>query len=75
MADVEIFALFTQVDRAQAHREQSPTQLLENALHCFTRRQLAAALLAAAAAILRAPLLTGAAQAGHDRLQLPFAGG
>jgi hypothetical protein len=74
MADVEVFAFFAQVHRAQAHGEQRAAQLLENLPHRLARRQLAPALLANAAAIAAAPLLTGAAQAGDDALQLPMRG-
>lgn len=74
MADVEIFALFAQIDRAKAHGEQRAAQLLQNLPHRLARRQLAPALLANAAAITGAPLLTGAAQATDDALQLPVRG-
>ncbi|MNH19249.1 hypothetical protein D3C79_789760 [compost metagenome] len=72
MADIKVFALFTQVDRAQAHREQGTTQLLENMPHRFARRQLTAALLAAAATIAAAPLIAGGTQLANDGLQLPM---
>ncbi|MNP24042.1 hypothetical protein D3C76_1167780 [compost metagenome] len=74
MADIEIFAFFAQVDRAQAHREQRPAQLFENLPHGFARGQLSPALLANAAAIARAPLFTRAAQATDDAVQLPMRG-
>lgn len=60
MADIEIFAFFAQIDWAQAHGEQRAAQLLQNLPHRLARRQLAPALLANAAAITGAPLLTGA---------------
>ena len=75
MPDIEVFALFTQVHRAQTHGEQRPAQLLENLAHRLARRQLAPALFAAAAAIAGSPLLAGAAQVADDGLQLPVSGG
>ncbi|MNN57876.1 hypothetical protein D3C81_1728880 [compost metagenome] len=74
MANVEVFTLFAQVHRPKAHGEQRAAQLLQDLPHCFARRQLAPALLANAAAIAGAPLLTGAAQAANDVVQLPVRG-
>ena len=59
VAHIEVFALFAQVHRAQAHGEQRATQLLENLAHRLARGQLAPALLATASAIAAAPLVTG----------------
>ncbi|MNB92312.1 hypothetical protein D3C75_394140 [compost metagenome] len=74
VADVEIFALFAQVNRPQAHREQRTAQRFENLRHGCAGRQFATALLAAGPAVLCTPLFTCRAQLADDGLQLPMAG-
>ncbi|MNE07300.1 hypothetical protein D3C80_999130 [compost metagenome] len=74
VADVEVFTLFAQVNRPQAHREQRTAQGFENLCHGRPGGQLATALLGTGPAILRSPLLTRGAQLADDGLQLPMAG-
>ncbi len=44
VADIEVLAFLAQVHWPQAHREQRPTQGLENVCHGLARRQFAPAL-------------------------------
>ncbi|MNL23977.1 hypothetical protein D3C87_1453950 [compost metagenome] len=74
VADIEVFALFAQVHRPQAHRKQRTTQGFQDLRHGRSGRQLPTALLAAGATVLGTPFVTRRTQLTDDGLQLPMAG-
>jgi hypothetical protein len=74
VADVEVFALFTQIDRAQSHWEQRPAQGFENIAHGLAGRQLTTAHFTTDASVEGAPIITGSAQLTDDPVQLPMTG-
>lgn len=74
MADIEVFAFLAQIHRTQAHGKQRTTELFEDLPDRLARRQLASALLTAAAAIAGAPLIAGRTKLADDGIQLPIPG-
>ncbi|MNX02486.1 hypothetical protein D3C86_320440 [compost metagenome] len=73
--DIEVLDLFAQVDGTQAHREQGPTEILDDLAQAFLRGELAQAGVVAQPASGTAPGDARVAQAGHDAVQVPVGGG